>query len=701
MVHANPKLGPSVLRLLQQHLASFVDTTQDALCPLLLQKAVKGQGEAAQLVEPLGDLISCLVRCKIRFQKFQDTSTDDDHDEEGTATLGEVQALLDALTEGLAYVDIDDLELGGGGAGPTEHLRHQLAVGVLDALIEENFCNGALRSESHMKKVLALFKTQQTIVRLVRDRGKDAKKDRGESKGKGRPPPTGSGKRGLGQAVSFRSVLSLGAAASMLRVTLLGEEAAEPSAVALLENNADLDMYLVSVFVQAASELKDMTASQRDRILPDLKAASGLILKECGNCLVAEFDEEDERQINRTRCFVSGLQALVAALVIHYKDKLPQVFREMTGKSPTTVDDDLFYAIAKACLKMTLRILHNDDRQRALAKEATALTQLVGQVAEQMSPGCTQLTSLMEAVDQVCKDQAVENAALAEALVELLLKLTDRVRLSSSVVRSLARALHHCLSDIHQDVTVEAVSDYNLLTQASSTGVLTAVCSYCEQTFSVLEVALSKQRECLTEGNPVQVQELDRRMSLKLAVIVHTLHEIFQSAVPEGGVQHHVLRTAAKFYSCMTNYVKYQLFLFRLKPSMQMSEKFEKLIHACTSLLKNNAFYMISYTQDIQGRTSKKSQPSRALKETRLIPELIYAMEQYENHLVQLAAKSKVDLMAGNRTTTARDFRINAEAIKPTEDEEEEEEEEKERSSENEDEEKENPSPRPKKRRKN
>lgn len=42
-----------------------------------------------------------------------------------------------------------------------------------------------------------------------------------------------------------------------------------------------------------------------------------------------------------------------------------------------------------------------------------------------------------------------------------------------------------------------------------------------------------------------------------------------------------------------------------------------------------------------------------------MIPNLIFVVEQFERHLIQLSRKSKVDLMQNMKRSTSRDFRIN------------------------------------------
>lgn len=74
-------------------------------------------------------------------------------------------------------------------------------------------------------------------------------------------------------------------------------------------------------------------------------------------------------------------------------------------------------------------------------------------------------------------------------------------------------------------------------------------------------------------------------------------------------------------------------------------------------------------------------------RESKIIPALIYAVEQFERYLIQLSRKSKVDFMQYMKRSTSRDFRIKYNLIQQQQnsDEEEEEQLKKERRSNNDD----------------
>ncbi|CAG2245059.1 FANCI [Mytilus edulis] len=99
-----------------------------------------------------------------------------------------------------------------------------------------------------------------------------------------------------------------------------------------------------------------------------------------------------------------------------------------------------------------------------------------------------------------------------------------------------------------------------------------------------------------------------------------------------------------------------------------LSGRFEKLIKLIGTQLTPYVYSMITYIQ------------AKVMKQSRTVPNLIFAIETCEKFLIQLTKKSKVNLMEHMKHSTSRDFRINVAALQEAsgseEDEEEEEEEE-------------------------
>ncbi|KAB7503851.1 Fanconi anemia group I-like protein [Armadillidium nasatum] len=168
---SNVKLVHNIMELLYQHLSTFIDIKEEILNPVKLHKTVTTQGESVVILEPLGELLLCLSKCK-SFHDNRRTSRgmDDDEDDDFVTTLNGICSMFDSLVEKLAYCDLDDLNIGNiscssaGARGKTNIMYVEVMIGVYDGLLHWVFCNDALQSPDKMKDLIALFKTQRKII---------------------------------------------------------------------------------------------------------------------------------------------------------------------------------------------------------------------------------------------------------------------------------------------------------------------------------------------------------------------------------------------------------------------------------------------------------------------------------------------------------------------------------------------------------
>lgn len=657
------------MELLYQHLLTFVDIKEDILNPVKLTKTITTQGENIIILEPLGELLLCLSKCKSFHENRRSSrGMDDDDDDDFVTTLNGICTLFDSLIDKLAYCDLDDLNLGniscstGGARGKTNIVYSEVMIGVYDGLIHWVFCNDALQSPDKMKDLIALFKTQRKIVEAMKEKPKPTKKGE-QSHGTSK-----SNEKGASQKhVTFKSVLSIDVAVQLLKAYIVSGDDVNSRCAEILSSSHDFLIYILEILDQNIASLKTMLPNQQEKIFPHLKTAGAVLLKESLNSVGNEENEDDERERSKIRHYLSTMHSLMMSYVKYYKDKLPQIFKELTGKSASKDYSSLLYYVAKACHKSLQRLLHKDDNS-AFAREAILLVQLIFSITSQMQINSKGLIEIQDLINQTCKDHSIDNNTLCESLVHLLLSTTDGIKVSSNLVRSFARELHFRLGDVEQDVALEECNDYKIVSEFSSPSILSTVCNYIDEILALLKLTLFKLKQYLTAGEKYDREEIDKMISLKFAVIVHALHEIFQSAVPHGSSQDLILSVTTKFYSCICMYVKYYIAHYRIDKDTVMSDKFEKLIQLCANMLKDNVYKMINYIhsttpQHPLGKAKKNVLAKRAIKEFKLIPKLVFALEDYEKFLFQLTKGSKVNLLSGTKITTSRDFRILADNL--------------------------------------
>ena len=119
--------------------------------------------------------------------------------------------------------------------------------------------------------------------------------------------------------------------------------------------------------------------------------------------------------------------------------------------------------------------------------------------------------------------------------------------------------------------------------------------------------------------------------------------------------------------------MSYYLDVFKIKSYPRLSEKFERLVHLSCESLTDPTYKFLNYIEDMRSKNTNKkaSHFQTAVKESKLIPSLVYSIEKYEKLILQLSKKSKVDLHKNMKLSTLRDFKIEAAKLRSEEDEEE------------------------------
>ena len=652
-----------------------MDLRPDALNPVQLKKVVLVQGESVILVEPLGDLLSAIAACQACYHNHKDGAAaagGEEEDDNATSILNEICSLFDRLTEKLSGCDLGDMGINTNGdfssgstAGKKNLVSAQVMAGVFDSLVEHTFMTGQLSREA-ITTILSLFKSQQKIFDIITEKSQKPSKKGEGSKSKARPSSK--------ITPSIKSNLSLRVTADILATTLAEEEGqddqnANDSFHKKLANNHGFQIYLLSVVEDNLSSFKGLSRLEREKLLPPLKAITKVLLEESVGC-VGRPDITDVREVTRVRHCLNIVATIMSIFCKHFKHRLEAVLKDVLGKTEVSSPSVLLHKIAKRCQKMLLRILHLKERN-ALLKDATTIVQMLNTVTQSMDYNSPELGEVQDWVLQLCKDQNFDNSALTEALLKLVFQLSDQVKANHSMTWQMARELHSKLGDHNQDTEVEPSDKYSVVTEDSAPTVLAVTLAHLDTALALVDLAVSKMRASISIAGDYDLEKIENCVINKCSAVISGVHEIIHSAIPPGSLVDHTLTTVTKLYTVLSSYVKYYLDMYRLRCSAQLSEKFEKLVKMSGDLVTGPVYPMITYIDNIQrqvsemGKGAKKGTAlsARAIKESKLIPSLIFAVEQYEKHLIALSRKSRINLMNGMKLSTNRDFRINSSAL--------------------------------------
>jgi len=144
---------------------------------------------------------------------------------------------------------------------------------------------------------------------------------------------------------------------------------------------------------------------------------------------------------------------------------------------------------------------------------------------------------------------------------------------------------------------------------------------------------------------------LQRMLDLEPALLTCTTTQL------AGSSAEHALRCLEKFYRALGS-------AFTIASSM--NHLHERIVELHWQRLSRNIYQFLSYQAQNEQEYSGVDR-KRTKREVRLVPALVFRIEQFESLLVRISKKFKVDLTTEMRRSTARDFRINLSKIEEIE----------------------------------
>ncbi|KAG7173775.1 Fanconi anemia group I protein-like [Homarus americanus] len=653
----NPNLVVNIMELLLQHSKCFLDLRPDIFNPVILKKVIVILGETTILTEPMGDLLSSLGACKTYYEEHHASEANEEDDENAITVLNEICAVFDVLTEKLSGCGLEDLGFDTNGdfstTSPSGHkniFSAKVMIGVFDSLLEYTFTSKAQTPEERMQVIVSLFKSQRKIVELLKEKSKKPKK---------------KGGRVSRQTIALKSHLSLRVTADMLAVSLSDSDTDASDSGFILKGNHELQLYLLSIVEDVLSSVKGMTRSEKEKILPHLRTIAKVLLRECTDNL-GSADSSDEREVTRLRQSLHIIANVLTIFNKFYKHKVETILKDLMNKNDNKSLNALLFQITKRFQKMLLKILHHKERT-PLLKDAITIVHIVTAVTQAMEPQCSEVKDVQDWVHQLCKDQDFGHCGLTEAMMNLLMKLSNQIKGNHNLTRGIAKELYHRLGKLGVNVSIDEPVKYMMVTGDTSSVILSCLLVHLDDTLGLIELALNKMKACVVSGTQYNAEKVENCISLKCNILIQALHEVVQSAIPLGVSTDHTLKVVTKMYNVLALYAKFYIDLYRIKNYAQISDKFETIVHKSGELITKPIYPLITYIEGTHREAGSKIQRSitaRAMKETKLIPSLIFAIEQYEKHLITLTHKSKVNLMQKMGVSTCRDFKIMPATLK-------------------------------------
>ncbi|XP_065648758.1 Fanconi anemia group I protein isoform X5 [Hydra vulgaris] len=668
----NPQLSNSILDLLFSQFLKYFIRDPIILPPLDLNLCIGEEDEKAVILEPLPYLLHALQMCASKSAKRLDR--DEDEDESLSHLLDDVEECLASLTKRLIKSSLEDFDmdkstdLSGSSEGLKNHIKAKMLLGVYEVFIEYNFTNAATISIDTCNIIKELFEQHQKLSELIQDAVTVAKKSRSAS---------------IKQ--TYCSLFSFKCLASLFYSIICDKKPTNEPGLVLLRQSMYISKLLASSILMKLHQVVNFAhcngtggGNLQHIFRHSLKVAKSALIQVNGDSLIADDVLKLDKGKKLTSLCLEMLSQVIGFTSIHIPGQLSSLLEKLDfspdviSQADAVADGSLVFRLIRRIQRMAIKIITSPDDEFGV-KEAQTLMNALSYLIPHLSSDGEEFQQMYNWFSRLCCEHEIKDVILSKNVLAKYLCIHRESKLNNLIIVKLCQDLHSCIGDIDEDVEVEKRSHFKIINEKTATSSFILMVDQ-------IEVVLEEILWCLTKLKSIDENKrikLQQSVSETLTNIVFSLHELTQTAFPQGMCVDAITRVLTKLYTIFATFVKHLLSLYNQKCG-GLPPNFERMVKLSGSHLSPQVYAMITYIQTVQSNlfkdqsisgTSKNkkkvnlTRKNKALKESRSIPNLIYFIEQYESCLILLSKKSKIDLMSGMKRSTARDFRINQKSL--------------------------------------
>ncbi|NXL66259.1 FANCI protein, partial [Chordeiles acutipennis] len=681
VLRRNSQLASSIMETLLSQIKQYYLPQPDLLPPLKLEGCIMAQGEQIFLQEPLAHLLCCIQHCLAWYKSTVHLcqGAEDDEGEEDVGFEQNFEEMLESVTRRMIKSELEDFELDksadfslSSGVGVKNNIYAIQVMGICEVLIEYNFNVGNF-SKNKFEDVLGLFTCYNKLSEILKEKA-------------GKNKSTLSNK-------TARSFLSMGFVSTLLTVLFRDNAQSHEESLAVLRSSTEFLRYAVSVALQKVQQLEETgqtdgpDGQNPEKMFQNLCKITRVLLWRYTSIPTAVEESGKKKGKSISLLCLEGLLRIFNTVQQLYAARIPQFLQALDITDGDAEETDINVTEKAAFqIRQFQRSLVNqfssaeDDFN---SKETQSLITVLSTLSKLLDPASQQFLQFLTWTVKICKENALEDITCCKGLLSLLFSLHVLYKSPVSLLRELAQDIHACLGDIDQDVELESRSHFAIVN--AKTAAPTVCLLVLGQADKVLEEVDWLIKKLTSLGSDTsedssqasnQTQALEKGVILQLGTLLTVYHELVQTALPAGSCVDTLLRSLSKTYAILTSLIKHYIHACR-STSNTIPGRLEKLVKLSGSHLTPQCYSFITYVQNIHSESlsfaeekkKKKKEDEAAaistvmakvLRESKPIPNLVFAIEQYEKFLIHLSKKSKVNLMQYMKLSTSRDFRINA-----------------------------------------
>ncbi|KAI9499698.1 FANCI solenoid 4-domain-containing protein [Zychaea mexicana] len=670
-------IAGDIFEILYAQFQRVYEKDRGMVTPIRLDVCVENShnGGAPKIAEPIHILLSSLFQSLRNLEKCLNNTSNSVI----TDQVSKCRSDLASLVFRLSKSDLEDYELDKTAdldlathTGMRNNIYAGLLQGTYEAAMEYEYF-GPHESLESFQTILNLFKKRMDAAALLKE---------GSSNDKGR------------KSVAVQAEYSVSSLDFLTDVTRrMFTEGSVQRPIRALRGDIGYVQYIV-LSIQTALKKTTLQGGIQERSFDRCTELGKL----CLNILKSEDSDSSfvNHQAKKGHSVLESIwdtfRNICETVLQLWPDQIVTLFSRLTGSPMETVEGSHINTQVFNVVKIIEEIMTKYLSDRTpLYKEAANLMQVVVFLSKRMdrnAGGCDfreRTMHMTKWLESIIKERPIEDTALAKQIINLYIQLSAEINDFKPIVY-LAQDLHTIHGDLDFDQPVtsgdedEAQVQYMMINIKTCSPITLQLLSFMDQLNDDMIWGIGRLKlAASTDAN--NIHEFENAMCGRLIFHLNIMSE-FTKAVLLGQHAENLIKTLIKTYKTLSTLIKYKL----VSRPKEISDDFTMVVMAaCTRVTDKMYRFLTVYGQHHEhnaagasgtstakkrskdGSNKKQSvhskEKAKILRESKMIPKLIFEVEEFERHLIQLTRRSNKDLMQHMKRSTSRDFKINLNSI--------------------------------------
>ncbi|XP_054003453.1 Fanconi anemia group I protein isoform X2 [Hylaeus anthracinus] len=694
-VTKNLEITEIVLDMLLSHLNLYFDTDDNTLPPIKFEMCTSVHGVEIVLQEPIGELI--FVVQKIYVDIFLKKSK----------TFDKLHTVLESLCARMAATELEHLNLEHGLDFSDDLMKSQtklkslgIAVTIYEALMAFRIGECVKGNQGSYGKINDLFNGYMRLGDFVKMQSTKTKKFDGNKSKKDKDASNTTKKHGKSNNIKMPSTIMDLDTIHQALILLYSRPSSTQNDVNLRENS-NFCRYIFQTCEQILQRTKSLMAdtsqTQPNQYIDTYIEIGGLFHEYFLLVLTDALADDEQLAILALQCFKEICSCIcTTSSSSEFSRFLDRILRSKKDSVPRDVNSQLQEVVSSLDNYLIALIdeeIDSDTKNKVLLLLLQILEQFISKIdfekcnLEKVGISVLSYTNfiresfLVNTVIFVYKKKVhkcfskmvrTENLAssIIPAIIQFLLRLEEYTQEHGETLNEICLKLCEKVGTIDGS-EISMNGEYQIIREDTFKQIYNVLNDYIKEKLNnVSWLLLRLKAEDIISRAPGTIDEVwnnnlrekERNLCKQLSHLIHVVHILSNTAIDLGPCTDVTFKNLQCLYHLLGNLTKY----FYAKSSNQnaafQTAKFIQVVQLAGKPLKSAFYNLVTYVEENQNKLNSKSDSharrNKILKETKVIPRVVYEIEQFNKEVLLLGKRTGIPLENYMKHSVTRDFRI-------------------------------------------